>query len=353
MFGWFKRKDTAPEERRSAGYTADLMAAREAHITGRAGVAELSATVQACAALWEGGLCMADVIGTDLLDRPTLAMIGGSLALRGESVLLITRDGLLPVSDWDLTTRNGQPRAYRLSLPEVGGGRMQTALASEVLHIRIGTRPTMPWAGRSPLARAQLTADLLAAVESALKEVFQEAPLGSQVAHFPDGATEDTENMRHQLRGRRGATLIIEGAAHAMAAGMQASDRAPDQLSPDLSKSMTRETLAAARDAICAAYGVLPGLFNPSVTGPMVREAQRHLAQWQLMPVAEVIAHEASRKLGGVVQLDVMRPLQAFDAGGRARALGAVVKAMAEAEAAGIDPGAAMRLVDWQDKAKE
>jgi hypothetical protein len=329
------------------------MAAREAHITGRAGVAELTATVQACAALWEGGLCMADVSGTDLLDGPTLALIGGSLALRGESVLLIDPDGLIPVSDWDLTTRRGKPRAYRLSLPEVGGGSTQTALASEVLHIRIGTRPFMPWAGRAPLARAQLTAELMAAVESALKEVYQDAPLGSQIAHLPDGAAEDTENMRQQLRGRRGATMVIEGQAHAVAAGMHPVSRAPDQLSPDLSKSMTRETLAEARDAICAAYGVLPGLFNRATTGPMVREAQRHLAQWQLMPVAGVIAHEASDKLGVAVQLDVMRPLQAFDTGGRARALSAIIKAMAEAEAAGIDPGAAMRLVDWQGKETE
>jgi hypothetical protein len=71
------------------------------------------------------------------------------------------------------------------------------------------------------------------------------------------------------------------------------------------------------------------------------------------MPVAGVIAHEASDKLGVAVQLDVMRPLQAFDTGGRARALSAIIKAMAEAEAAGIDPGAAMRLVDWQGKETE
>lgn len=40
----------------------------------------------------------------------------------------------------------------------------------------------------------------------------------------------------------------------------------------------------------------------------------------------------AADKLGNAVTLDVMRPLQAYDAGGRARALTAVVKALSEAK---------------------
>ena len=49
------------------------------------------------------------------------------------------------------------------------------------------------------------------------------------------------------------------------------------------------------------------------------------------------------------VTLDVMRPLQAlFDSGGRARTVTALVKALAEAKAAGVDPALALRLVDWQ-----
>ena len=65
----------------------------------------------------------------------------------------------------------------------------------------------------------------------------------------------------------------------------------------------------------------------------MVREAQRHLAQWQLQPIAAMVGQEgAADKLGNAVTLDVMRPLQAYDAGGRARALTAVVKALSEAK---------------------
>jgi hypothetical protein len=40
--------------------------------------------------------------------------------------------------------------------------------------------------------------------------------------------------------------------------------------------------------------------------------------------------------------------LQAFDAGGRARALGSIVQTLALAKEAGVDPAEALRLVDWE-----
>ncbi len=40
----------------------------------------------------------------------------------GEAVFLI-RDRLIPATDWDISTRDGTPRAYRLGIPEAGGGR--------------------------------------------------------------------------------------------------------------------------------------------------------------------------------------------------------------------------------------
>jgi len=70
-----------------------------------------------------------------------------------------------------------------------------------------------------------------------------------------------------------------------------------------------------------------------------------------LQPIAKVLADEATSKLGAEVTIDTIRPLQAFDAGGRARALSAIVKMMAEAKEAGIPPAdvsGAMRMVDWE-----
>jgi len=208
----------------------------------------------------------------------------------GEAVFLITDLGLVPATDWEVTTRNSRPQAYRLSLPEAGGGRTFTALASEVLHLRIGADNLSPWIGTDPLRRSSLTAGLLHAAESALAETFRDAPLGSLIVPLPETGADDIATMRGSFRGRRGATLVIAGVAQATAAGMNPQiGQKPDQLSPDLSKSMTAETLAAAREGILMAYGVLPTVTNRAATGPAVREAQRQLAIWTLQPIAALL----------------------------------------------------------------
>lgn len=346
MFGFLRRK---PEQRASAGgYTAQLMAMREAYIGGRSGVAELTATVQGCVTLWEGGLSLADVDGTDMLSRDTLAIAARSLALRGEALFLI-QDRLVPASDWDLTTRMGKPTAYRLSVADTGGGRTRTALAREVLHFRTGSNPTAPYFGTSPLKRASLTSGLLEALEKSLAEVYDFAPIGSLIVPFPEAPETDLNKMAVGFRRKRGRVVIRESVNVSAAGGpAPTSDWKPNDLTPDMQRSMAKETLQMAAGSISMAYGVLPGLTNPATTGPLVREGQRHLAQWVLQPLAASIAAEASEKLETKVTLDVLRPLQAFDTGGRARAYLSVIKAMADAKEAGIDVSDALKLVDWQ-----
>ena len=148
----FKRK-TETRAASSAGYTAQMIQARAAYITGTGGRAELTATVQAAVTLWENGLSVADVTGTDLLTRRTLAIAGRMLALRGEALFHIGDEALVPVSDWDLSTRLSRPSAYRLTLPDVGGGRTMTALAGEVLHFRIGADACLLYTSPSPRDR--------------------------------------------------------------------------------------------------------------------------------------------------------------------------------------------------------
>ena len=349
----FRRKPT-PETRSSGtGYTAQVMQARASYIGGVAGLGELTAAVQSCVTLWEGGLSLADVKGTDLLSRRTLALTARSLALRGEAVFLI-RDRLIPASDWDLTTRDGDPRSYRLQVSEAGGGRSEIALAGEVLHFRIGSDAYTPWAGSAPLRRSSLSAQLLAELETAIRDVFRDAPLGSQIVPMPEGSAEDMAALRSAFVGKRGATMVVEGVAHAVGAGMHPQlGKGPDQLSPDLSRSLVGELLRDAKGAIYSAFGVLPGLQNPATTGPLVRVAQRHLAQLILQPVAMLMAEEATAKLGGRVLIDVVRPMQAFDAGGKARALGALMQAMALAKESGIEGATlqdALSFIDWQDE---
>lgn len=232
----------------------------------------------------------------------------------------------------------------------VGGGTTQTALASEVLHVRTGSDASAPWAGASPLARAKLTAGLLHSIETALSEFYEFAPKGTQVLPFPESPETDLEKLGQGFRGKRGRTLLRESVNVQAAGGpVPLTDWKPQDMTPDLQRAMTTENLEASRASILSVYGVLPALFNPSTTGPMVREAQRQLAQWQLQPIANLIAAEISEKLATRVTLDVMQPLQAFDAGGRARAAAQLVQLLAQAKESGVDANQALNLVNWDN----
>jgi hypothetical protein len=347
----FKRK-TETRAASSAGYTAQMIQARAAYITGTGGRAELTATVQAAVTLWENGLSVADVTGTDLLTRRTLAIAGRMLALRGEALFHIGDEALVPVSDWDLSTRLSRPSAYRLTLPDVGGGRTMTALAGEVLHFRIGADATQPWYGTAPLKRSSLSADLLEIIERALVEVYGDAPLGSSIVPMPETPETDLADIARGFRGSRGRVLVRESVQVQAAGGpAPAQDWRANDLTPKLDDALMDKTFDQARDQINAAFGILPAMNNAATTGPMVREAQRHLASWTLQPIAEQMAEEATDKLGATITLDTLRPLQAFDAGGRARAAAGIVQALVAAKEAGVDPALALKLVDWEGKA--
>ena len=345
----FTRKPKMETRSTGTGYTTQILQARADYITGVDGIAELTGTVQGCVSLWEGGLSLADVDGTDMLTPSVLSLAARALALRGEAVFVIRPDGLLACSDWDLTTRNSRPTAYRVGIPDTAGGSTMTVLAGEVLHLRIGSDMGMPYVGQSPLRRARLTAGLLQTLETVLSEVYANAPLGSSVIPFPEAPDQDMADLARGFRAFRGKVLVRES-VNVTAAGGPAPqmDLKPSDVSPDISKAMTKESMAAAKASIEMCYGVLPGLSNVSTTGPMVRECQRHLAQWCLQPLAGMIAQEASDKLATTVTLDVMRPLQAFDAGGRARAAVGIIQALAAAKEAGVDPEVALKLVDWE-----
>lgn len=49
-----------------------------------------------------------------------------------------------------------------------------------------------------------------------------------------------------------------------------------------------------------------------------------------------MIAEEATEKLDATVTIDTLRPLQAYDAGGRARALSGVIQGLAQARESGL-----------------
>lgn len=342
-------------ERRSSmsGFTAEILSARSSYLAGRSGLGELTSTVQACVDLWSNGFGIAKVDGTDLLGHREMAMVGRSLAVRGESLWLIRGDRLIAASDWDIATKDGQPRAYRLSISESGGGTTTTALAGEVLHFRIGVDAVTPWAGSSPLRRSSLTASMLHAIESALAETWEGMPFGSQIVPFPEAAATDMTALGRSFRGQRGKVMLRESVAVTAAGGpTPAVDWRPADTTPSLERAMPVQSLDAARNGIALAYGVLPALLDSAATGPAIRECQRHLATFCLQPIGETIAEEASMKLGGKVELDLIEPLQAYDTGASARSFKTMVDALVAAKEAGLSDAAVAGVLgklDWTE----
>ncbi|MDZ4867324.1 MAG: hypothetical protein SGI91_08400 [Alphaproteobacteria bacterium] len=67
--------------------------------------------------------------------------------------------------------------------------------------------------------------------------------------------------------------------------------------------------------------------------------------------MAQIIAHEASEKLGTKVELDLVSPPQAFDAGGRARAFATMIEGLSSAKAAGLSREAVKVALQFIDEA--
>ncbi len=356
MLKWlFGKRGEDPVETRSSGanYTAQLIGARASYIAGVSGTAELTSAVQSCVSLWEHGLAAADVDGTQMFTRRHRAMAARALALRGEAVFVIRDDRMIAASDWEVTTRDGVPRAYRLSIPDVGGGRTMTALAPEVVHFVTGADATAPWAGIAPLRRARLSGELLAAIETALSEIYRDAPLASLVIPMPESREDDLSVTAGSFVGRRGRVLLRES-VHVSAAGGPAPshDWRPADLTADVNKIAPREMLEASRNAVAMAFGVLPIAFHHAAMGPAIREVQRHLAGWTLQPIAALMAEELEEKLGAPVKIDVMRATQAYDVSAKARAVSTYLEALATARQNGLLPGEvqeALSRVAWEE----
>ncbi|MDR1968407.1 MAG: phage portal protein [Burkholderiaceae bacterium] len=336
MFSWFRRDK--PEQRSidNDGYAMLAMLARAEAITDAG--ADLSGVVAGCTNLWANGLSMAET-DCDLLTPEVLSSIGRQLADSGNSVWVIGPDGLLPVASYSVaTTDDGKPRAYHICVPGVDSGSQSTMLADEVLHIRIGADARTPWRGVAPLRRAQVSAGLLSATEVALAEVFRDAPIGSKVLGMPETSAGANTKLAASFKGKHGRVLVRDSST--VYAGSQGTpdDWRPADLTPNLRDSMAVESLKAARDSVLHVYGVLPALMNDQSAGPVIREAQRHLAMWTLAPISNLIKHEVKVKTGEVIKLDVFVGLGAFDAGGAARAMSTIIDGLAAAKAGGITP---------------
>ncbi|WP_155773974.1 hypothetical protein [Rhodovulum sp. MB263] len=111
------------------------------------------------------------------------------------------------------------------------------------------------------MRRSSLTAGLLHQIETALSEVYGNAPMGYQVVPFPESQEVDLETLGAGFRGRRGRVLVRESVNVSAAGGpVPTQDWKPQDVTPNLSGMMPDAMLTAARAAICEC---LRGLARP------------------------------------------------------------------------------------------
>ncbi|NJO37687.1 MAG: phage portal protein [Rhizobiales bacterium] len=349
MWNPFRRKP-AVEIRQGQGFTAEIMSARAAFFSGSRGVAEATATVELCVSLWERAFQAADPPDRwrSLLSPAKLGMIGRALATRGQFVALIDNSGpdlrLVPATDWDVSTRQGEPICYRLSISETGGRYQATALAGEVVDIKINAEVTTPWHGRSPLRKARLTADTLAAIEAGLGEVMA-GSWGVQIIPASEMKQDQLDRLEEKIQSKRGRVALVES-MRSRAAGMTPpqGDWTPQQVTPDLRGLELGAHWEAIRSTILASFGIPPILFSAMAQSAALREGQRHAVLWSLNPISNVAAAELALKLDDPeLKLDLITPLAAADSAGRARAVGVLV-------GNGMPLADALKLVGWGDQ---
>lgn len=75
---------------------------------------------------------------------------------------------------------------------------------------------------------------------------------------FPEAPDQDMSDLARRFRGFRGKVLVRESVNVTAAGGpgLQ-SDIKPHDVTLDLSKAVMRETLVAAREAVCGVFGFL------------------------------------------------------------------------------------------------
>ena len=148
--------------------TETAIAALAARAAGRDARPETLAALEIAASYVGRAFASAVVGGPEaarLLSREALAMIGRSLVLRGELVMLPEGGGLIPASTFDI---RGGPDDWAYNCHFAGPSRSVSRFlpAQSVLHFRINADPSQPWRGRSAHSLATATAATAANAEA-------------------------------------------------------------------------------------------------------------------------------------------------------------------------------------------
>ena len=295
--------------------------------------------LETAAGLWSRGFASADVEGdSGALPSPTLAHIARSLCRAGESIhAIVVRDGrvsLMPVGTWDVRGPADPARwFYRCDVFGASDHETMVLPAASVLHVRYSYDAERPWLGVSPLARAHATGQLAAWLELRMSE--EASAQSGHLLPVPDrhgdsGDDEDTDplaGLKSDFAQMGGKTLLVETTATAWGEGRGAapqSDWKPHRIGAAIPEGNVK-LRDSAFESVLNACGIPIALTGHGEAAGL-REAWRVFLHGTLAPIARLIEHEASMKLGAKVRIGFDR-LFASDLSGRARAFQSMVGA--------------------------
>ena len=305
--------------------------------SGLAPASDTLGVVEAAVGLWARSLSSAEVEpqtrATRVLTAAVLGDIGRALGTSGEYVSLIeiTEAGELVLRQSCAWVIEGflDPESWRysLELPAPGGVVKRTAMAAQVIHVRINQAPNEPWKGRSPLAISKATSRLASWVERGLT-LDSSIPAG-QIISVPDGATaQQVTQAENALTTGRGKVSLIETTRAGWGEGQPArpaGDYQQRRFGPE-PPATAISLRAAVRSDLLAAYGLSDSIIA-STGGSAGREGFRRYLSSTLRPIGDVVQWELALKLDTPNLRLKFAELQANDIGAKARSMKSLVDA--------------------------
>ena len=316
-----------------ASYTDAVLQQQYAAATGdtNAATAAQTAAIEFGVSLVSRAFAVAAVCpAIPALNAPLLAMIGRALLLRGNFVssLELLRGDLrmLPAASWDITGGPvPQGWLYQVDLAGPSHDASLTLANTSVIHCRINASPSTPWAGRSPLEIAGVSARLLSRTERRLSEEAN-ARVGTLLP-VPEGLDDTVmDGLRDDLAALQGSVAVVESASGAMGQGSRTpgiTDYHPIRFGANPPAGVIGLRAGAGADLL-GAMGIPPGLLAGG-DGASARENFRQLLVSTVQPLADIVAAELTLKTGREIRLSFGK-LAAVDIAARARAYGVLTK---------------------------
>ena len=341
------RRSPAGAEHRGGGYTGAALTALLQAADGSADAnAGGIAAVEIAAGLWARAFASATVSGSNAVTPGLLAMIGRALLRSGEFVAALEIErgelALLPAASWEVA--GSSPREadwlYRLDLPTPSGGAISRTLpAAGVVHARYAAESVAPWRGIGPVAWAQATGKLAAALELRLGQeasapVALLIPAPQQLED--DSADDPLDGLRRDLLAAKGTFLLVESMSGGWQEHQARQSRADDWAVRRMGATIPPGNVALRSDVfvnVLGICGVPPSLAAMPADGGAQREGYRRFVASTIAPIAKTVAAELSAKLETPISIRFPELAHA-DVSARARAFGSLVGAGMDASEA-------------------